>query len=83
MSSVNDNENNYEATLPHTNSVTHQHPVGPGELGIHAEDATLLVRDVAEDLVHSLRGQRDLLPPSASFHKTPYSHHLRPHPSAL
>ena len=58
LSSVNDNENNYEATLPHTNSVTHQHPVGPGELGIHAEDVTLLVRDVAEDLMHSLRGHR-------------------------
>ena len=57
MSSVNDNENNYEATLPQTNSVTHQHPVGTGELGI-AEDVALLVRDVAEDLMHSLRGHR-------------------------
>ena len=57
LSSVNDNENNYEATLPQTNSVTHQHPVGPGELGI-AEDVALLVRDVAEDLMHSLRGHR-------------------------
>ena len=58
LSPINDNENNYEATsLQQTNSVTHQHPVGPGELGI-AEDVARLVLDVAEDLMHSLRGHR-------------------------
>ena len=32
----------------------------PGVFGVHAEDVALLVGDVSEDLVHTLRCQRNL-----------------------
>lgn len=39
----------------------YNHPLGPGELGVHAQDDVLLVRDALEDLVHALGAQQDLL----------------------
>ena len=41
--------------------MTHQHPVGPGELGVHADDVALLVVDLLEDLVAPLGGEHNLL----------------------
>ena len=53
------------AHLPLVDTV-HSAASGPGELEVHAQIVSLLVRDVAEDLVDSLRGQHDIL--NFNFH---------------
>lgn len=39
----------------------HNHPFRSGELGVHAQDDVLFVRDALEDLVHALGAQQDFL----------------------
>lgn len=39
----------------------YNHPLWPGELGIHPQDDVFFVRDALENLVHALRTQQDFL----------------------
>ncbi len=58
----------------------HQHPVRLGELGVHPEDVALLLRDVPEDLVHALAGERDLLLLCVLVDVLPLGRHVEPEP---
>lgn len=40
---------------------SYNHPLRSGELGVHAQDDILFVRDALEDLVHALGTQQDFL----------------------
>lgn len=39
----------------------YNHPLWSGELGVHAQDDILFIRDALEDLVHPLGAQQDFL----------------------
>lgn len=40
---------------------SYNHPLWSGELGVHAQDDVLFIRDALEDLVHALGTQQDFL----------------------
>lgn len=57
------------------------HPLGPGELGVHAQDDVLLVGDALEDLVHTLRVEQDLLLLRVLIHVLPLGVQLQACPT--